>query len=293
MKRKKNKVRHKIWSIITFILGVFIIAIAYNTLIIPNDIVVGGTTGIAIILNKLFGISINLIVLLLGIILLFISLIFLGYETTRKNFAGTIIYPIMLAVTVPIGKIIVPYLKIDDFIVIVILAGTLLGLGCGLVYKAGYSTGGFDVVMQLINKNFKVPEGTASKISNMFVVLLALPIIGLTNVIYSAFTLIFEEVMTNKLTIGVSDSKIFFIYSRKIDDIRDTLVKNAKIGFTIIPTVGGYSHYKGEMLMCVLSTRDYYAFREIVLSTDPNAFFVINDCYEVNGGVKRQHLPFL
>jgi len=293
MKRKKNKVRHKIWSIITFILGVFIIAIAYNTLIIPNDIVVGGTTGIAIILNKLFGISINLIVLLLGIILLFISLIFLGYETTRKNFAGTIIYPIMLAVTVPIGKIIVPYLKIDDFIVIVILAGTLLGLGCGLVYKAGYSTGGFDVIMQLVNKNFKVPEGTASKISNMFVVLLALPIIGLTNVIYSAFTLIFEEVMTNKLTIGVSDSKIFFIYSRKIDDIRDTLVKNAKIGFTIIPTVGGYSHYKGEMLMCVLSTRDYYAFREIVLSTDPNAFFVINDCYEVNGGVKRQHLPFL
>ena len=293
MKRKKNKVRHKIWSIITFILGVFIIAIAYNALIIPNDIVVGGTTGIAIILNKLFGISINLIVLLLGIILLFISLIFLGYETTRKNFAGTIIYPIMLAVTVPIGKIIVPYLKIDDFIVIVILAGTLLGLGCGLVYKAGYSTGGFDVIMQLVNKNFKVPEGTASKISNMFVVLLALPIIGLTNVIYSAFTLIFEEVMTNKLTIGVSDSKIFFIYSRKIDDIRDTLVKNAKIGFTIIPTVGGYSHYKGEMLMCVLSTRDYYAFREIVLSTDPNAFFVINDCYEVNGGVKRQHLPFL
>ena len=199
----------------------------------------------------------------------------------------------MLSLTIPFAKLITPYFKFDDFIVIVIIGGTFLGLGSGLVYKAGYTTGGFDIIMQLMNKYLKIPEGKASKISNLVVVFAALPLIGLTTVVYSGITLIYEEIVVNKLTIGISDSKLFFIYSRKIEDIRDNLVKDGKMGFTIIPTIGGYSQYKGEMLMCVVSTRDYYAFREIVLNTDPNAFFVIDDCYEVNGGVKRQHLPFL
>ena len=102
-----------------------------------------------------------------------------------------------------------------------------------------------------------------------------------------------KQIVTNKITIGISDSKLFYVYSRKIDKLRDRLVKDGTIGFTIIPTLGGYSHYKGEMLMCVVDTKDYYEFRELVLSIDKNAFLVIDDCYEVNGGYKKQHLPFL
>ena len=102
-----------------------------------------------------------------------------------------------------------------------------------------------------------------------------------------------EQVVTNKITIGISDSKLFFVYTRKIDKVRDALVKEGTTGFTIIPTLGGYSHYKGEMLMCVVDTQDYYEFKQLVLSIDKNAFFVIDDCYEVNGGTKKQHLPFL
>ena len=293
MGKRKSRKKHHLWNFIVFILGLFILALTYNTLIIPNDIVVGGTTGVSTILNRIFGVNINLFVLILGVGLLIVSFLFLGWKTTKRNILGTLLYPLMLAVTLPIADMIIPHAQFTDFIVITIVGGTFLGLGCGLIYKAGYSTGGFDVIMQILNTKLKIPEGKASKFANLCVVFLSMPIIGFTNVVYSTITLIFEEVATSKLTIGISDSKIFFIYSRRIDDIRDSLVKNAKIGFTIIPTVGGYSHYKGEMLMCVLSTRDYYAFRELVLNTDPNAFFVINDCYEVNGGVKRQHLPFL
>ncbi len=293
MKTKKSKRQSLIIELSLLILGVFIVSVTYNTLIIPNDIVVGGTTGIGIIFNKLFGWNIKLFVLISGLILLFISFIFLGYKKTGRTIIGTLLYPLMLAITLPLSEYLAPYLKFDDFIVIIILSGTFLGLGFGLIYKARFTTGGIDVVMQLINKYLKVPEGKASKIANMAVVLVALPVNGIKSVVYSAITLIYEEIVTNKITIGISDSKVFFVYTRRIDDVRDALVRNGKVGFTIIPTVGGYSHYKGEMLMCVISTSNYYAFKQIVLDIDPNAFFVINDVYEVNGGYKRQHLPFL
>lgn len=293
MKTKKSKRQSLIIELSLLILGVFIVSVTYNTIIIPNDIVVGGTTGIGIIFNKLFGWNIKLFVLISGLILLFISFIFLGYKKTGRTIIGTLLYPLMLAITLPLSEYLAPYLKFDDFIVIIILSGTFLGLGFGLIYKARFTTGGIDVVMQLINKYLKVPEGKASKIANMAVVLVALPVNGIKSVVYSAITLIYEEIVTNKITIGISDSKVFFVYTRRIDDVRDALVRNGKVGFTIIPTVGGYSHYKGEMLMCVISTSNYYAFKQIVLDIDPNAFFVINDVYEVNGGYKRQHLPFL
>lgn len=293
MKSKKLKRNRILIEMSLFILGTFIVALTYNALVIPNNIVVGGTTGIGIIFNKLFGWNIKMFVLLSGIALLFISFIFLGYKKTRRTIIGTFLYPIMLAVTLPLANLITPYLKFDDFIVITILSGTFMGLGFGLIYKARYTTGGIDVVMQLLNKYLKIPEGKASKIANLSVVLVALPVNGVTSVVYSAITLIYEEIVTNKITIGISDSKVFFVYTRRIDDIRDALVRNGRVGFTIIPTVGGYSHYKGEMLMCVISTNNYYAFKQIVLDIDPNAFFVINDVYEVNGGYKKQHLPFL
>ncbi len=293
MKTKKNRRRSMLVEAALFIVGVFIVAVTYNALIIPNNIVVGGTTGIGIIFHSLLGWNIKLFVLISGVILLFISFIFLGYKKTKRTVIGTLLYPLMLAITLPLSEYLASYLKFDDFIVIIILSGTFLGLGFGLIYKARYTTGGIEVVMQLLNKYLKIPEGKASKIANMGVVLVALPVNGIKSVVYSAITLIFEEIVTNKITIGISDSKVFFVYTRRIDDVRDALVRNGRVGFTIIPTVGGYSHYRGEMLMCVISTGNYYAFKQTVLDIDPNAFFVINDVYEVNGGYKRQHLPFL
>lgn len=293
MKKRKDMFAQRVYEIGLFVLGVFIIALAYNTLIIPNNIIIGGTTGLSVILNKIFGWDINFLILVFGVILLFISFMFLGVKKTKKNIVGTFLYPTMLYFTAPLAKTIIPSLHFHDYIVIVMLGGTFLGLGFGFVYKAGYTTGGIDIVMQILNKYLKIPEGKASKITNLFIVLISLPIIGVTSVVYSAIILFYEEIVTNKITIGISDSKLFLVYTRKIDGVRDALVRNGDIGFTIIPTEGGYSHYKGEMLMCVVSTNDYYAFKELVLSIDPNAFFVINDIYEVNGGYKKQHLPFL
>ena len=291
--KKKHNLAHDINRITTFLIGSYIIALSYNTFLKPNSLVVGGTTGLSIIFEKIFGWNTNVFILVAAIVLLIISYIFLGVKKSRHNVFGALVFPLMVYLSAPLAEYIVPQIKINDFLIIVLMAGTTYGLGFGIVYKAGFSTGGIDIVMQIFNKYLKMPEGKASFVANILVVLGGLPVFGLLHVIYSSIVLYIEQVVTNKIVIGISDSKLFFIYTRKIDKVRDALVKDGATGFTIIPTLGGYSHYKGEMLMCVVDTKDYYEFRELVLSIDKDAFFVIDDCYEVNGGIKKQHLPFL
>lgn len=291
--KKKHNIAHDINRITTFLIGTYIIALSYNTFLKPNSLVIGGTTGLSIIFEKLFGWDTTMFILVSGLCLLVVSYIFLGAKKTRRNVLGTLIFPIMVYLSAPLSEMLIPYINIEDFIVVVMIAGITYGVGFGIVYKAGFSTGGFDIIMQILNKYFKMPEGKASFVSNILVVLCGLPLTGISHTVYSAIVLYMEQLVTNKITIGISDSKLFYIYSKKIDKIRDALVREGTTGFTIIPTLGGYSHYKGEMLMCVVDTKDYYEFREVVLNIDKNAFFVIDDCYEVNGGTKRQHLPFL
>lgn len=291
--KKKHNVAHDLNRLTTFIIGTYIVALSYNTFLKPNSLVVGGTTGLSIIFEKLFGWDTNAFILISGILLLFISFIFLGIKKSRRNILGALIFPLFIYLSAPLAETLIPLIKIDDFFVITLMAGATYGLGFGIIYKAGFSTGGLDIVMQIFNKYLKMPEGKASFVANILVVLGGLPLFGISHAVYSSIVLYIEQIVTNKIVIGISDSKLFFVYTRKMDKVRDALVRDGNTGFTIIPTLGGYSHYKGEMLMCVVDTKDYYEFRDLVLSIDKNAFFVIDDCYEVNGGTKKQHLPFL
>lgn len=291
--KKKTNIAHSINRLTIFLIGTYIIALSYNTFLKPNSLVIGGTTGLSIIFSKLLNWDTTIFILVSGLVLLIISYIFLGAKKSRHNVLGTLIFPLMVYLTTPLAQAIIPYVKLDDFLITTIIAGISYGIGFGLLYKTGFTTGGMDIVMQILNKYLKMPEGDASFVSNIVIVLAGLPLYGLSHTVYSSIVLYMEQLVTNKIVIGISDSKLFYVYTRKLDKVRDALVQKGTTGFTIIPTLGGYSHYKGEMLMCVVDTKDYYEFRELVLNIDKDAFFVIDDCYEVNGGTKKQHLPFL
>ena len=97
----------------------------------------------------------------------------------------------------------------------------------------------------------------------------------------------------DKILLGISDSKQFFIHTKELNKVKELLIEKLNTGATVIETTGGFTHKKKKMLMCVVATRDYYLFKEAVLEIDPEAFFVINDCYEVTGGVRRDSLPFV
>ena len=268
-------------------------ALCYNLFFVPNNIVVGGTSGLAIILNHIFGINIQVFIYVTVIFLLIISYIFLGKKETRRTVVGSLLYPIFVTFTEPIAKFLLNYLTFQEILVTVVLAGILYGFSNGIIYKHGYNTGGSDVVMRLLCKYFHFSEGKSNLIFNIIIILLGAFTFGFDMGVYAIIILVISSLIVDKIIIGISDSKKFMIYTRESRAIKKIIEKEFMTGFTIFPTVGGYSHIRGAMIMCVISNRDVRLFKDKILEIDPTALFVISDCYEVQGGVKRSNLPFI
>ena len=278
---------------VSFVFGTFCLALCYNLFFVSNNIVVGGTSGLAIIVEELIGLNSQIFIYVTSTILLIISYILLGKEDTQKTLIGTFLYPMFITFTAPIASFLLNYVIFQEILVTVVLAGLLYGCSNGLIYRAGYSTGGGDVIMKLVVKYFHFTEGKSSLVFSTIVILCGGFVFGIDTAVYAIIILVISSFMVDKISMGISNSKKFMIYTRESKKVQNIIKDEFKSGFTIFPTVGGYSHIKGAMIMCVIRNRDVNLFKDKILEIDPSAFFVINDCYAVQGGVKRSNLPFM
>ena len=118
-------------------------------------------------------------------------------------------------------------------------------------------------------------------------------VFGIDSATYATIILVIGSVLVDKISSGISDSKKFMIYTRETEKVKKIITKEFNAGYTIFPTIGGYSHEKGSMIMCVIRNMDVGHFKSQILKIDSDAFFVISDCYEVQGGVKKSNIPFI
>ena len=285
--------KETIFEGLSFVFGVFLYALCFNTFLIPNDLVVSGFSGVAIVTQKLFGWNNQIFIYVTNFVLLGLSFIFLNWKTTKKNIVGSIMFPLMITITNPIANFLNDKLIGDDFIIILLFSIILYGISSGLIYRSGFSTGGSDIIMQIINKYIKVGESKAMIVANSLIILLGMIVFGFDKGVYSFIILITSTYFIDKIMFGISDSKVFYIYTKRVRKIKKLILEDFKTGLTIIPSRGGYSKKRGHMIMCVVGNQDYYKFKERILEIDPNAFIIINKCYEVNGGVKRSSFHFI
>ncbi len=278
---------------LSFVLGISLYALCFNLFLIPNELVVSGFSGVAIVTQKLFGWNNQAFIYITNFILLWVSFIFLKLETTKKNIVGSIMFPLMITLTLPMANFLNEKLIRDDFLIILLFSIILYGVSSGLIYRSGFSTGGSDIIMQIINKYIKVGESKSMIFANSIIIFIGMLVFGFNKGVYSFIILITSTYFIDKIMFGISDSKVFYIYTKKVRKIKKLILQDFKTGLTIIPSRGGYSLKKGHMIMCVVSNQDYYIFKEKILEIDPNAFLIINKCYEVNGGVKRANFHFL
>lgn len=295
IKRITEKVKEKNFYLRTLILifSIFLLALNYNLFLLPNNLVIGGTSGLAIILKEVFGLSPNVFIYISSIVLILLSFSLLGKEETEKSIIGSLLYPCFISLTSPLASFLTNYIKLDSMLLLVLIAGILSGLANGMIYKVGYTTGGSDIVMKIVNKYAKIPEGKAVFTINIIIMMFGAVIFGTTKFIYALIILYINSALIDRILIGISNSKLFFIYTKKTDKIKNFILNDLKTGVTILNAQGGFSKEENHVLMCVVPNRDYYLFKETVLAIDEKAFFVINDCYEVSGGVKRRNLPFI
>ena len=275
---------------VTFVFGIFLLAMCYHLFLLPNEFITGGTNGLAIIFNKLFNIDPTVFLYISRIVLLIISFICLGYKKTLPTVLGSLLYPIMVTITEPIALALLKYINTSQVLISVVITGFLYGASSALIYKSGFTTGGGDVIMELIKKFAKVSTSVANFSFSFIILLMGAFVFGFESFIYSIIILLISNHFIDKITLGVSLSKVFFIYTNKLSEVKKVITEEYDSGVTILQSKQEFLHKKGEILMVAVSNLDCYRLRNRILELDPNAFFVINDCYEVNGGKKKERI---
>ena len=199
----------------------------------------------------------------------------------------------MVTVSMPITNFLAKYLVSEDFYLVLLFAVILYGISSGLIYRSGYSTGGTDIIMQIINKYAKVSESKAMIIANSIIIILGMLVFGMDKGVYSFIILTCSTYFVDRILFGIQNSKLFYIYTKHFIKVKHLILEEFSTGLTCIPSEGGFKRKNGFMIMCVVSNNDYYLLKQRILEIDPDAFIVIDTCYEVNGGVKRRNIPFL
>ncbi len=260
----------------------FIQALAFNTSVYPLKIVIGGSSGLSLIFNKFFGINPSIIVFLCYGGAIITGWIFLGKDKIKKSILGSILYPLFIYLTGPVSNMISNLsLTTSEYFLIVILGAVLSGIACGIVYKIGCSTGGSDIASLIINKYFGMTVGTSNLIINSVIVLLGGSIFGFDKVMYAILTLYVIGIATDKILLGSSYSKMFYIMTTKIDEIREYILNVYNIHITELEAVGGYTGKENKVLMCVVSNKDYFKIKEGINLIDEKSFFIVTDAYEL------------
>ena len=153
-----------------------------------------------------------------------------------------------------------------------------------MVFKAGFTTGGTDIVNQIISKYFKISIGNSMLMSDGLIVLSSIIFFGPVKFMYSIIFLYIISIMSDRVILGISDSKAFYIITEHEQEIKEYIMKYLSHGVTVFNAKGGFAKEKQNVLMCVLPTKDYYRLKEGINVIDKDAFFVVTDAYEVFGG---------
>lgn len=263
------------------ILGCLIVAFAFNLFFLRYNIVCFGISGLSIVFDK-YGVNPSIFIMIANIVLLIIAYFVLGFDSAKNQLVGALIYPVFIEITKFITD------KIDlgnaEMVVIALLGGVLAGVGYGLIYKSNFSTGGTDVIIEIICKYLKISMGTSGLIVNGIIVAFGKIAFSWSTVLYAIFVSYLISIFTDKVLLGISRSKAFYIVTNKgIDDtVKNYLLSIDGVGATVIDAEGGYSSDSQTLLLAVVPTRSYFIVKDGLREIDKDIFFLVCDSYEVS-----------
>ena len=276
----KHKIKVK--ELIEFIFGCFLVALAFNLFMSPNNLVAGGISGLSLVLKHFFGLNPSMIISISNVFLIILSYLLLGKEKTKMSILGSILFPVFVSMTEHVSTYI--SFKESEMILIAIFGGVLQGIGAGLIFRAGYSTGGTDILNMIISKIFKISLGNSMFFTDGTIIVIGAFVFGFNHLMYSLIILYLISTLTDKVVLGISDSKAFYIITSKEKEVKAFVINELKHGVTEFKAKGGYNLENQTVLMSVIPTREYYKLKEGIHNIDKNAFFVAMDSYEVRGG---------
>lgn len=282
--------RNRIPRFIALFFGCFVVALIYNAYSVPNGIVHGGLSGLAIVINKHTGIGIRAFYNTVTIISIIFSIKLLGFKKTSYGLIGYVVYAFCLNITFPIAKYVT--FSFDSFLFSTICYAVVYGLGSGLIYRAGFNTAGMDIFILIFQKFLKLPYITFSNTINAIVIILGAITFGIGTSIYAIIFLFVHNFFSNLVLLGSKSSKICWIQTHKQDEVEEYLTKNMKVGYNRMDSTNGVGKLTRRIIMCVVPVEKFLDLKKYLLKLDKKAKLVSADCYTVEGGTTNNLIPF-
>lgn len=267
-------------QLFTIFLASVLLGVAYNMFFIPNKILSGGVTGIAMIIANLFPVNTGIMIFLLNV-----PIFLLGYFKLGRKF---ILYSVFsVAITTIAMQFIPVYNATSDQLLASVFGGVLGGIAIGFIFRSSGSTGGFDIISLIIRKKLDFPLGTLSFIFNLVVIVLSGFFFGWANAFYTiigiyAMGRLIDVVHTGQLKVTLT------IISAQADEIKQQLLSKLNRGMTIWEAKGAYSEEKRGVIMMVVTRYELSDIKAFIRKIDSNAFVNITQTIDVVGSFRRE-----
>ncbi|MEC0983348.1 YitT family protein [Bacillus safensis] len=281
MKQGHSQFWIEVKNYLFILIGSAVVAIGFNTLLLPNQIAAGGVSGISTIMQS-FGFEAAYVQWGLNIPLFIAGFYLLGGTFGVKTLVGSIFLPFMVFVTRHIAPV------THEALLAAIFGGVVIGIGIGLVFLGNGSTGGTALAAKIINKYTGLTLGTCLAMMDGLIVLAAMTVFGIEEGLYAVIGVFISSKTIDVVQAGFSHSKMAMIITGHEDEVRQAVFDQIDRGVTKISAVGGYTDHDRPILMCVVGQSQFTKLKQVVKAIDASAFVIVMDAKEVLGeGFKR------
>lgn len=280
-----RKVTKQLQIILPILLGTAIYAFGLHYFLIPNMLMEGGVTGIAVLLNYAAGWPLSITTLVLNIPLFLLGWRTLGRTEMLYTLAGIVSLSFFLAVMEQlIAKgWIVTFHTSTDYILAALYAGVTLGAGLGIVFRFGGTTGGVDIIARIVSRRKTLSMGQIILILDIVIIGGSLFFIPIEKVLYTLVTVFVAAKLIDFIQDGAYAAKSFSIITDKGTPMAQRITIEMERGVTLMPAKGAFSGQQKEIVYCVVQRQELRRLKAIVRSVDPRAFVIINDVHDVLG----------
>ena len=272
--------KQNIKLILSILIGNALLAFSVCAFVIPNNIMLGGSNGIALFIQHFIPVRLSVISACVNAALFLLGWVCLGWKFAATSLLSTIVYPVMLAIceSLPLGS-----LFNEDIIFESLFCAILFGLGIGLVVRSGGSTGGMDIPPCILHKYKGIPVGTSLMFFDSLVVLMQVAVRGLDGILCSILVIIVMSYAVNQSIVYGPEKIQIIIISPAHQQIREAILHKLRCGVTLLDIETGYEGLTQKAILSVVYASKYPEIRDTALAIDKNAFIVTSSVKDVNG----------
>ena len=260
------------------LIGCILISLGLNLFIIPARLIASETIGITSLLSYNYGFNIAALLLIINVWMLWLIYMIYSKERLKQYLVPTLLLPLCIYLT---SFIHISLIDNVEKLLVAISGAFIMGYGYSFMYKEGFKTGAIYILEDMFNDFSRKNTRIISRSTDFILIIITMFIYGVEQALYSSIVIVIIRFMTTKARIGISDSKAFYIITSKEKEIKKYLMEELHHDLTAFDAEGGFTKKKNNVIMTVISTKDYFKVKEGIQEIDPKAFISITDSYEV------------